>query len=235
MTSKISKAILDSLTDVTMPRLPSEPNVPDTIALSGHIIPIVRSGCIIVGSGAAGLRAAVELKRRGNDVTIISQSAWGGTSACSGSDKQTLHTRQYVGSRRQLQSHGACNPWRWRDGRRHRLYRGGRIRACDGDPKIARSWLTTPINPNGLGNIKVVFPLLNGSDITKRPSGRWIINFGEMKEAEAALFERPFEYVVLHVKPKREKNRDKQRRDKWWRLGRSGSDLRMASTKLYCH
>jgi succinate dehydrogenase/fumarate reductase flavoprotein subunit len=25
-------------------------------------------------------------------VTIISQSAWGGTSACSGSDKQTIHT-----------------------------------------------------------------------------------------------------------------------------------------------
>ena len=105
----------------------------------------------------------------------------------------------------------------------------------DVDPKTARSWLTAPINPNGLGNIKVVFPLLNGSDITKRPSDRWIINFGEMKEAEAALFERPFEHVVLHVKPKRKKNRDKQRRDKWWRLGRSGSDLRMASTKLYCH
>nr|WP_281493225.1 FAD-binding protein [Yoonia sp. F2084L] len=51
-----------------------------------------RSGCLVVGSGAAGLRAAVEAKRRGADVTIISQSAWGGTSACSGSDKQTLHT-----------------------------------------------------------------------------------------------------------------------------------------------
>jgi succinate dehydrogenase/fumarate reductase flavoprotein subunit len=45
-----------------------------------------------VGSGAAGLRAAVETARRGDDVVIVSQSAWGGTSACSGSDKQTLHT-----------------------------------------------------------------------------------------------------------------------------------------------
>jgi len=35
---------------------------------------------------------AVELTRRGGDVTVISQSAWGGRSACSGSDKQTIHT-----------------------------------------------------------------------------------------------------------------------------------------------
>jgi succinate dehydrogenase/fumarate reductase flavoprotein subunit len=60
--------------------------------IAGHHVPVFRSGCVIVGSGAAGLRAAVELKRRGNDVTVISQSAYGGTSACSGSDKQTLHT-----------------------------------------------------------------------------------------------------------------------------------------------
>ena len=38
------------------------------------------------------LRAAVELHRRDVKVALISQSAWGGTSACSGSDKQTLHT-----------------------------------------------------------------------------------------------------------------------------------------------
>ena len=43
-----------------------------------------------MGSGAAGLRTAVEMKRR--DVAIINQSAWGGNSACSGSDKLTLHT-----------------------------------------------------------------------------------------------------------------------------------------------
>ena len=47
---------------------------------------------LVIGSGAAGLRAAVELKRRGVDVGVATQSAWGGTSACSGSDKQTLHT-----------------------------------------------------------------------------------------------------------------------------------------------
>ena len=44
-----------------------------------------------------GLRAAVELKRRDVDVVVASQSAFGGTSACSGSDKQTLHTANSAG------------------------------------------------------------------------------------------------------------------------------------------
>ncbi|SMC95717.1 FAD-binding protein [Primorskyibacter flagellatus] len=92
MTNRIPQDILDALTDVEMPRLPPAPQITETLRVSGHTIPIRNCGCVVVGSGAAGLRAAVELARRDGDVTIISQSAWGGTSACSGSDKQTLHT-----------------------------------------------------------------------------------------------------------------------------------------------
>lgn len=92
MAVDILKNILDSLTDVEMSRLPSESGASEILTVAGYQVPVYRSGCTIVGSGAAGLRAAVELKRRGDDVVLISQSAWGGTSACSGSDKQTLHT-----------------------------------------------------------------------------------------------------------------------------------------------
>ncbi|MBY5660505.1 FAD-binding protein [Rhizobium leguminosarum] len=92
MTMDVPQEILDALTDVDMPRLPPEAVPSEVIGLSGIEVPIYRAGCVVVGSGAAGLRAAVELKRRGDDVVITSQSAWGGTSACSGSDKQTLHT-----------------------------------------------------------------------------------------------------------------------------------------------
>ncbi|MBU1548569.1 MAG: FAD-binding protein [Alphaproteobacteria bacterium] len=92
MTINVPQAILDELTDVDMPKLPNEPGSTETIDVGGLAIPLYRAGCVIVGSGAAGLRAAVELKRRGDDVVVVSQSAWGGTSACSGSDKQTLHT-----------------------------------------------------------------------------------------------------------------------------------------------
>lgn len=92
MSLSVPQHILDALTDVTMPRLPAEPGTLDHLNVGGFDIPVCRAGCIVIGSGAAGLRAAVEMKRRDVDVTIISQSAWGGTSACSGSDKQTLHT-----------------------------------------------------------------------------------------------------------------------------------------------
>jgi len=92
MTIKVPQPILDALTDVDMPRFLPEPAPSGTALLCGLTVPVYRAGCVIVGSGAAGLRAAVELKRRGGDIAIVSQSAWGGTSACSGSDKQTLHT-----------------------------------------------------------------------------------------------------------------------------------------------
>ncbi|MDE3178010.1 MAG: FAD-binding protein, partial [Pseudomonadota bacterium] len=92
MRSSIPQNILDSLTDVTMPRLPPERPAREFVAASGWRLPVHRASALIVGSGAAGLRAAVELKRRGVEAHIATQSAWGGTSACSGSDKQTLHT-----------------------------------------------------------------------------------------------------------------------------------------------
>ena len=89
---KVSQDILDALTDVAMPRLNPTPEPEDTLQIGDVIVPVHRCGSLVIGSGAAGLRAAVEMKRRGVDVSIISQSAFGGTSACSGSDKQTLHT-----------------------------------------------------------------------------------------------------------------------------------------------
>jgi len=92
MADTVSQDILNALTDVDMPRLVPEPEFASSVMVQGHRVSVFACGTVIVGSGAAGLRAAVELKRRGTDVVVISQSAWGGTSACSGSDKQTLHT-----------------------------------------------------------------------------------------------------------------------------------------------
>jgi len=90
--ASVSQAILDALTDVKMPRLSPKPGNKEWVTVQGWTLAVRRSGVVVVGSGAAGMRAAVELKRRGMDVTVVTQSAYGGTSACSGSDKQTLHT-----------------------------------------------------------------------------------------------------------------------------------------------
>jgi type II restriction/modification system DNA methylase subunit YeeA len=69
---------------------------------------------------------------------------------------------------------------------------------------------------------------INADDITGNARNEWTIDFGDMEIAEAALFEAPFEYVKAHVKPVRDENPEKQRRDYWWRLGRSGGDLKEA-------
>lgn len=97
MVNPISQGILDRLTDVDMPRLLPEPAPKGATHAQGFTIPVFDYAAVVVGSGAAGLRAAVEAKRRNVDVAVISQSAWGGTSACSGSDKQTLHTANTSG------------------------------------------------------------------------------------------------------------------------------------------
>jgi hypothetical protein len=68
--------------------------------------------------------------------------------------------------------------------------------------------------------------------MTKRPSDTWIIDFAQMPESVAALYQAPFEYVRTHVKPMRDTNKDQQRRKNWWRLGRSGADLRAACQPL---
>lgn len=87
-------------------------------------------------------------------------------------------------------------------------------------------------NPHGKPNSEVVMPWVNGLDITRRPRGMRIIDFGDMSAEDAALFEAPFEYLSSHVKTLRAKNRDRQRRVNWWRLGRSGDDLKRAVAPL---
>ena len=97
MSATIPQNILDALTDIEMPRLTTERPAKETVFTRGFAIPVYRSEALVLGSGAAGLRAAVEMKRRDLDVIIVTQSAFGGTSACSGSDKQTLHTANGAG------------------------------------------------------------------------------------------------------------------------------------------
>jgi type II restriction/modification system DNA methylase subunit YeeA len=83
-------------------------------------------------------------------------------------------------------------------------------------------------NPNGMPNSLVIKPWMNATDLVGRCRNLSIIDFGEMSESEAALFEGPFELVKVRVKPARMKNNDRQRREYWWRLGRSGKELREA-------
>jgi succinate dehydrogenase/fumarate reductase flavoprotein subunit len=52
---------------------------------------VERCHTLVVGSGAAGLNAAVQLRRRGVDVLIVTEGLGRGTSINTGSDKQTYY------------------------------------------------------------------------------------------------------------------------------------------------
>ena len=83
---------------------------------------------------------------------------------------------------------------------------------------LAREWLRLPANPNGRTNADVLKPWVNGMDLTRRPAGKWIVDFGwTMPVGEAALYEEPFRWTTEHVYPMRQKTRRKARREYWWR------------------
>ena len=97
---------------------------------------------------------------------------------------------------------------------------------------LARSWLSQP-NPNSMPNHGVVRPLCNAIDLTRRNGDRWIIDFGAtMSEADASLYELPFEYVVKYVKPEREHNNREAYRKYWWRHGEPRVAMRAALAGL---
>ena len=90
----------------------------------------------------------------------------------------------------------------------------------------ASEWLRLPANPNGRHNADVLKPWVNGMDLTRRPAGKWIVDFGwEMSETEAALYEAPFGHVKEHVWPKRRENRAASVRRLWWRHERPRPEM----------
>lgn len=102
----------------------------------------------------------------------------------------------------------------------------------DVEGENARRWLRSPLNPNGRPNADVVRPLLNGMDITRRTSDRWIVDFGTLSEHESATYEAPFEYVRATVKPVRDENRRERRRQFWWQHGETVPGIKRAVAGL---
>ena len=106
-----------------------------------------------------------------------------------------------------------------------------KVGAFDISDNLAQTMLASP-NPNRKNNRDVIKPWMNGSDITGRSRNMWIIDFGEMEMEQASNYVIPFEYVNKNIKPLRDENADLQRKTYWWRLGRSGGDLKLATKSL---
>lgn len=89
--------------------------------------------------------------------------------------------------------------------------------AFDVPGDVAREWLQMPLNPNGEPNSRVLRPWVNGLDVTRRTRDMWIVDFGwTMSEAEAALYEKPFQYCLVHVAPERQARQARGYAKRWW-------------------
>lgn len=102
-----------------------------------------------------------------------------------------------------------------------------KVGAFDISPDVAAAMLSAPLNPNGRPNSDVIRPWVNAMDITRRPRGMFVIDFGAtMTESDAALYEKPFEYVRRYVYPERKPtNRDLGDKP-WWLHGRPRPEMR---------
>jgi len=96
------------------------------------------------------------------------------------------------------------------------------------DTPTALKWLKESGNPNGRPNSDVVRPIYNGSDITRRWAGHWVVDFAALDLAEAADYLAPFAHVETHVKPIRINNNRAARAERWWQHGEKRPALRTA-------
>ncbi len=100
--------------------------------------------------------------------------------------------------------------------------------AFDLSADLAKTMLESP-NPDDRTNADVVRPWVNSLDVTRRPRGMWIIDFGvDATMEEAALHEAPFEYLRRNVMPTRITNRRATYAQRWWLHVEPRSGMRKA-------
>ena len=105
--------------------------------------------------------------------------------------------------------------------------------AFDLSGEQAAEMLVAGPNPNGRPNSDVVRPWINGLDVSRVPQGKWIIDFPPgTREADASLYEAPFEFLRKNVQPERVKNRRASYAERWWLHVEPRPEMRAALESL---
>jgi len=98
------------------------------------------------------------------------------------------------------------------------------------EPERARELITRdPCNKD------VLFPYLNGQDLNSRPdcsASRWVINFHDWSQEIAKTYPDLYTKVLREVKPERDGNNRKVRRERWWQYAERARGLYAAIESL---
>ncbi|MDR1355304.1 MAG: SAM-dependent DNA methyltransferase [Propionibacteriaceae bacterium] len=105
------------------------------------------------------------------------------------------------------------------------------------EPELAHEWIAADAR-----NAEVLLPYLNGEDLNSRPdasASRWVIDFNDRSEEEAAKYELPYARTLELVKPERQRlNAEGSfvlRRplpERWWQYGEKRPAMRQAIAAL---
>ena len=126
MRPTIPQKVLDGLTDVVMPKLAAREAAAGVCRRAGFTLPVRRCRALVLGQRRGGLARGGRAEAARDRCHGRHPKRFGGTSACSGSDKQTLHTAMRPTGATTFAPGGGARRRR-RDGRRHRLCGSGRI------------------------------------------------------------------------------------------------------------
>jgi hypothetical protein len=77
-------------------------------------------------------------------------------------------------------------------------------------------------------NQEIIKRYLNGRDLSARPRGVYVLDFGVRDEGEARKYPVLYDLVRTRVKPERDANNDRSTREKWWKFGRNREEFRPA-------
>ena len=95
----------------------------------------------------------------------------------------------------------------------------------------AQEWINQDIK-----NIQVLKRMIDGKGLINPFSPLdWVIDFADMEIEEAGEFAEPFEWVRRNVKPERDNNSRKARRERWWRFGEFRPGMRKKNSQLSCY
>lgn len=84
-----------------------------------------------------------------------------------------------------------------------------------------------------LGSGKIIKEYRNGRDLTDVPRRLFVIDANGLSEKNLRLeFPAIYQYLYENVKPERDQNPEKYRRDNWWLFARPNTDLRSALADL---
>lgn len=103
---------------------------------------------------------------------------------------------------------------------------------------LDRSEATQLLQEHGASYADVVKPFLTSDDLGNDPAqaaSRWIIDFDGLSLEEAGQYPAALSIIRDRVKPVRDQNNDRRRRENWWLLGTPAQRLRRAISVLPRH